>query len=193
MASNVEHAARVRPTRPVGPPTTPHPADAPKVQKVGMERLAVLATEVAKKQVKPGPTAIMTLSARVPYDAARGNIDVYKPGRWDTTSNLIFLDTIRQVGQSVGEWEGSVAYIEFKPPSNGTYLIVGHFTGYQTTMHLNGPWGEITAYTAETSDAGTVVAVWTGSQPFQFTMLCKTADNGYSIGYIESIQVYALT
>ena len=60
-------------------------------------------------------------------------------------------------------------------------------------MHLNGPWGEITAYTAETSDAGTVVAIWTGSQQFQFTMLCKTQDNGYSIGYIESIQVYALT
>jgi hypothetical protein len=193
MSSKLEQTARVRLARPAGPPTERHSDEAPKIQRLSMSRLATLAAEQAGKQLTPGPAAVMSLDARKPYDAARGNIDVYMPGRWDTTSNLIFMMAIRQVGKSVGEWEGSAAYIEFKPPANGTYLIVGHFTGYQTTMHLNGPWGDNTAYTAETSDAGAVVAVWTGSQQFSFTMHCKAPNNDYGLGYIESIQVYALT
>jgi hypothetical protein len=71
-------------------------------------------------------------------------------------------------------------------------VIVGHFTGYQTTMHLDGPWGKNTAYTAETSDAGAVMAIWSGNQKFEFTMHCTVPDNGWGIGYIESIQVFAL-
>ena len=59
-------------------------------------------------------------------------------------------------------------------------------------MHLNGPWGDNTAYTAETSDAGAVMAIWNGSQQFEFTMHCKAPDNGWTIGYIESIQVFEL-
>jgi hypothetical protein len=114
------------------------------------------------------------------------------PGRWDTGSNLIFMDTMRQVGPSPGEWEGSAAYIRFAPPSSGTFLIVGHFTGYQTTMHLRGPWGETTAYIAETSDSGVVLAQWTGDQEFDFTLTCTVPNNDYGLGYIESILVYAV-
>jgi len=191
--STVSTPARGRRARPAGPPTIRHREDAPAVQRLSTAALAEKASGVAKKPLAPGPTAVLELTARKPYDAARGNVDVYMPGRWDTTSNLIFMDSIVQVGSSPGEWEGSVAYVEFKPPAAGTYMIVGHFTGYQTTMHLNGPWGENTAYTAETTDSGAVVALWTGSGQFEFTMLCKSPNNEYGLGYVESIQAFELT
>lgn len=189
MSHVTQGPARALPT---GPPTLRESVEAPSFDRVGHAQLAEAASKLAEKPVKPAPTALMELTARHPYDVARGNIDVYKPGRWDTSSNLIFMDSIRQVGESVGEWEGSAAYIYFKPPTDGTYIIVGHFTGYQTTMHLNGPWGDNTAYTAATSDAGAVMAIWSGSEEFEFTMLCKAPDNGWTIGYIESIQVFEL-
>jgi hypothetical protein len=96
----------------------------------------------APQEIIMSEALLMELTARQPYDAARGNIDVYQPGRWDTTYDLIFMDTIRQVGPDPGEWDGSASYIMFKPPSSGSYLIVGNFTGYQTTAHPFGPWGE---------------------------------------------------
>ena len=104
------------PTRafPTGPPTVRESIEAPSFDRVSHTQLAEAASELAKTPIKPGPTALLELSARHPYDAL-GNIDVYKPARWDTSSNLIFMDSIRQVGESVGEWEGSAAYIEFKP------------------------------------------------------------------------------
>jgi hypothetical protein len=114
------------------------------------------------------------------------------PGRWDTTYNLIFMDCI-VLGSLVGEWEGSAAYIMFKPPSDGIYLIVGHFTGWETTMHLVGPWGDNTSYTAVTSDSGAVTALYSGGQEFEFTMHCTQPNNEYGVGYIESIQVFELT
>jgi hypothetical protein len=154
-------------------------------------RLTDLAAELAKKPVVFLPQALMELTPRYPYDAKHGNVDVYMPGRWDTTSNLIFMDAIVQLG-GPGEWEGSVAYIEFKPASTGTFLIVGNFTGYQTTFHLHGPWGDNTAYTALTSDSGVVMALWAGGE-LEFTLNCTVPNNEYGIGYIESIQVFQLS
>ena len=165
--------------------------EAPKVERLSSDRLSEFASELTSKRFRI-PQLIMELTARVPYDATHGNIDVFMPGRWDTSSNLIFMDSI-VTGASVGEWEGSAAYIMFKPPSPGTYLAVGHFTGYQTTMHLYGPWGTSTAYTAETSDTGAVTAVWDADGPMEFTMNCTAPDNGYGLGYIESIQVFELS
>ena len=112
------------------------------------------------------------------------------PGRWDTTSDLIFMDTIVHTGTE-GEWSGSAAYIAFRPPAPATYLIVVHFTGAEITMHLTGPWGENTAYTESTADAGAVVALWTGGEA-SFGLHC-TDNNDYSLGYIESIQVFKVS
>jgi hypothetical protein len=178
-------------TRPVGSPTERVSFEAPTVHRLSHAELADRASDLAERPVTLlREPLVLELTARHPYDE-HGNIDVYKPGRWDTSSNQILMDTIRQVGPSPGEWEGSAAYIDFKPPSSGTYLIVAHFTGYQTTMHLRGPWGDTTAYTAQTSDSGAVVALWTG-QEVNFTMDCRVPDNGYGIGVIESIQIHAL-
>jgi hypothetical protein len=180
-------------TRPEGAPSERFRVDVPQFTRAGQDTLADMASDLG---VGPGivfnEALLMELSARQPYDANHGNIDVYKPGRWDTSSNLIFMDTIRQVGPSPGEWDGSASYIEFTPPSNGTYLIVGNFTGYQTTAHLIGPWGENTGYTAQTSDSGVVVALYATDQQFQFNLNFTAPNNGYGLGYIESIQVFSM-
>ncbi len=174
-----------------GPPTERVIVEVPTVEHVGETQLAEAASALANKPVKPAPKALMELTARHPYDT-HGNIDVFMPGRWDTTYNLIFMDSI-VTGSTLGEWEGSAGYIMFKPPTDGTYLIVEHFTGYETTMHLYGPWGENTAYTAATSDSGAVMGLYSGSQEFEFTTNCTVPNNEYGLGYIESIQVFELT
>jgi hypothetical protein len=186
---------RERLGKPKGSPTERVTVEAPAVQRLSHAELTDVASDLAKKPVTPTPKAVMELSARQPYDAEHGNVDVFMPGRWETTygepGGLIFMEAIR-LGEDLGEWEGTVAYIKFKPPSNATYLIVGHFTGYQITMRLHGPWGEATAYTATTSDSGAVTALWTGDKPFEFTMNCGAPNNDWGMGYIESIQVFHL-
>jgi len=179
-------------TRPAGPPTDRVPAQPPRFTRISKEALAEVASGLAATSEIVLPELLMELTARQPYNAALGNIDVYQPGRWDTTSDLIYMDTIRQVGPDPGEWDGSASYIYFKPVSNGNYLIVGNVTGYQTTAHLFGPWGETTAYTAQTSDSGVVAALYETDQEFEFNLTFTAPDNGYGIGYIESIQVFSL-
>ena len=175
-------------------PGLPHEriaVEAPQFERVSRAVLAELANAILDGSVTfDNETKLMELTARQPYDATYGNIDVFEPGRWDTTYNLIYMDTI-VTGSSAGQWTGSASYIEFKPPADGSYLIVGNFSGYQTTGHLYGPWGEATAYCAATSDSAAVIATYASSQPFQFN-LNFTQNNQYGIGYIDSIQVFAL-
>lgn len=188
-------------TRPAGPPTERVVTEIPQFTRVSYDVLGEVAlgraaesgivlAEALVAVLRERP--VMELTARQPYNATFGNIDVFQPGRWDTTYNLIFMDTIRQIGPSPGEWDGSASYIEFKPASAGTYLCVGNFTGYQTTAHLYGPWGETTAYTAQTSDSGVVAELYTTGQPFQFNLNFTVPNNDYGIGYIDSVQVFSL-
>ena len=169
-------------------PETHVSIDVPLLHRVSGARIAELASELAHEDIAATGPALLELTARRP-DHPLGNLDVYMPGRWDTTSDLIFMDTIVQTGPA-GEWVGSAAYIGFRPEAAATFLVVGHFTGQEITMHLTGPWGENTAYTASTSEAGAVVALWTGGEA-SFGMHC-TDNNEYSIGYIESVQVFKI-
>ena len=160
--------------------------EVPLLERVSKARIAELASELLHEEYEPTEPALLELSARHPYDAL-GNLDVYMPGRWDTTSDLVFMDTIVELGTR-GEWVGSAAYVEFRPPAAGTFLIVVHFTGAEITMHLTGPWGENTAHTESATEAGAVVALWTGGET-SFGMHC-TDNNEYSLGYIESVQIF---
>ena len=167
-------------------PKDPISIEVPLLQRVSSARIAELASELLDEELAPTEPALLELSARHPYEPL-GNLDVYMPGRWDTSSDVIFMDTIVQHGGR-GEWVGSAAYVEFRPPAPGTFLIVVHFTGTEITMHLTGPWGENTAYTASPSDPGAVVALWTGGET-SFGMHC-TDNNEYSLGYIESVEIF---
>ncbi|HEX6761768.1 MAG TPA: hypothetical protein VF094_03095 [Gaiellaceae bacterium] len=169
-------------------PETDVSIDVPLLKRLSSSHIAELASELAHEEVAPTEPALLELTARHPCGEL-GNLDVYMPGRWDTTSDLIFMDTVVQTGPS--EWTGSAAYIAFHPAEPATYLIVGHFTGHEITMHLTGPWGENTAYTPTMYDAGAVVALWTGGEA-SFGMHC-TDNNEYSLGYIESVQVFRLS
>ena len=63
---------------------------------------------------------------------------------------------IEKVRSAVTDGTGQYRIVDLRP---GTYLVVGNFSGYDTTMHMNGPWGDVTAYTAATTDIGTVIAL----------------------------------
>jgi hypothetical protein len=167
--------------------------DVQKITRISHAQLTSNASKLANKAITLPLTALMELTARHPYDAA-GLMDVYKPGRWDCTSNLLFMDTIVATGPFPGEWDGSVVYANFKPSTPGTYLIVATFTGYQITMNLYGPWGTNTAYTPTTSDTGTAIALWTAApgDSLYFDLNCTSPGGEASIGYLESLQVFAL-
>ena len=167
--------------------------ETPAIKRTSQAQLIAHAAKFAKRSINALAAPTMELSARHPYDPA-GLIDVYKPGRWDCTSNLLSMDTIVMTGPSPGEWEGTVAYGTFKAPANGTYLVVAHFSGYQTTMELHGPWGNNTAYTATTSDTGVAISLWTANagDNLSFTLNCTAPGGQASIGYLESIQIFNL-
>ena len=167
---------------------------APKVKRLSWPNLSKLVKEItADPYLVFSKNPVMEISPRHPYDPL-GLMDVYKPGRWDCSSNLLFMETI-VTGSSPGMWEGTVVYANFKATQAGTYLIVGNFSGYKITMQLHGPWGNSTAYTATTSDKGAVLALWTATaanQSVYFTMNCITGNNQLGMGYLESIQVFML-
>jgi hypothetical protein len=145
-------------------------------------------------QLTDGPVALKTpvlqLSARQPYNAALGFVEMYAPGRWDTSSDQIFMDPIvHPKPDSLGEWTGSAGYITFTPPASATYVMILHFYGYQITMSLNGPGGTATA--ASSSNTSTAVAMlFTGSSGTNtgFSFACT----GIYLGFVQSIQVFQL-
>ena len=98
----------------------------------------------------PSPTVVMSLSARKPF-GQRGSIDVYRPGRWDCSSDLVFLDPI--VVHSPGVWDGSVVYGSFKAPTTKAYLLAVHFYGADLTVHLSGPFGDTIAHSFQNQPA----------------------------------------
>jgi hypothetical protein len=131
---------------------------------------------------------LITLTPRHPYDdATLARIDSYHPGRWDTESDLVFMSPIVQVGASPGEWDGTVIYVSIPSLASGTYLVSAVFSGYDTTMYLRGPWGETTAYNAQTSTNSTVLATAVVDQGLFFTLSCK----GGGLGYLSTIQVFS--
>jgi hypothetical protein len=124
------------------------------------------------------------IDARTPWKPEAG-IDVYHSGRWDTTYNSVFFTGIHSTGPSVGEWDGTVGYVSFKPPSTGTYLIVTRFTGYKIQCNVNGPWGTNSATTNSTSDDGIVSTLYnaTSTNKLSFTFSFKTTATGWGMGY----------
>lgn len=133
----------------------------------------------------------LSLSARNPFDPLNGQMDVYMPGRWDSSLDLVFMEHI-VTGANPGEWNGSVAYVEFKAQANGDHFVSVQFSGYQTTMELHGPWGTASAYTATPADTGYVGAVWVGGadESLFFTVNSRGPDNLAGIGYLSAVEVY---
>ena len=165
--------------------------EAPRVASLTRTEVVELAKTRLNRPFVPIFSTYMQLSARQPYDAVNGNVDVYMPGRWDTSSDLIFMDAIVQ-GAQVGEWTGSAAYVRFNAQTSGNHLIAVNFTGADITMRLNGPWGTATANATSVSTSFVVLAEWsvTAGEPLFFTIDCVNASNLPDLGYIKSIQAF---
>ena len=125
------------------------------------------------------------LSAKHPYDAA-GLIDVLDVGRWDTSTDTIYLKPIVQVGPSPGEWAGSVVYGRFTPPAAGTYQISATFYGYQITTRLTGPFGAVVASSFDNTPVTVSAQVAAASvSPVWFNLACT----GLYLGFLQRIDV----
>lgn len=140
---------------------------------------------------RDGPPAsaklVMELSAQDPFHD-HGLIDGYSIGRWDTSTDHIYMDPFVN-GPSIGEWTGSVLYGRFKAPEAGAFLVVVHFYGYQITMGLHGPWGTMNAASVE-NVPNFVSAQWTGAAgaSMWFNIICS----GLYLGFVQKIKVFKL-
>ncbi|WP_152031023.1 hypothetical protein [Agromyces aureus] len=126
---------------------------------------------------------VISMSARHPW-VDGGRIDMFKPGRWDTEYDLVFMSS------DFAPNSASIGYGAVVAPSDGTYLVAVRFSGHETTLRLQGPWGVQTAFSATTSDHPTLTAVWTGAAGahLNFTFLFT----GGIIGYLEAIDIHLL-
>jgi|GEM_PF-7012900 len=124
------------------------------------------------------------LNARTPW-IDEANADFYHPGRWDTTYNSVFCESIHQVGSTPSEWDGTVGYVKFTPPAAGKYLILTHFTGYKAVCNVRGPWGTSSGTTQATSDDGLVTTLYTATNttPLNFTFSFASQTNQETMGY----------
>jgi hypothetical protein len=185
MATDTPPASR--PAR-LGAPTLKQLAsqrlvDAPYVKALTRAQLAKVEPAFA---AAPSPTVVMALSARKPF-GQRGYIDVYKPGRWDCESDQVFLDPI--VVSSPGVWTGSVVYGNFTAPTTKSYLLAVHFYGWDITLKLSGPFGDVTAHSLQ-NQAAVATAQYQLSQGqktwFQFNCV------GIYLGFLTKIEMLRL-
>jgi hypothetical protein len=92
---------------------------------------------------------VLDLTARHPYEDT-GWVDFYEPGRWDCTSDTIYMSTIQmsQPGSLGPSWTGTVGYANFIAPADNLYVVVVNFSGSSTSqsMDLMGPWGKTTTF-----------------------------------------------
>ena len=144
----------------------------------------VSSVKLPEQPVKP----FLELSARHPYDT-QGLIDGLWVGRWDTSSDQIFMSPIVATGPSPGQWTGTVIYGNFKAPANGNYRVIATFYGYQISMSLNGPWGSNVA-TSVNNIPVTLAGECPGTagQTLWFTMACT----GLYLGFAQKIQIFTI-
>jgi hypothetical protein len=164
------------------------PGKTPKVKRITAANLTRHVSKLTAKETF-SVDLMLELTARHPYDAA-GLMDFYKPGRWDCTSDLVFMDVI-VTGPEPGEWDGTVGYVQFTAPSADLYVVVTNFSGYQITMSQYGPWGVDSAYNATNATSASVLSLWSGAagEGLFFNVSCT----GPIIGYLESIQIFRIT
>jgi hypothetical protein len=124
----------------------------------------------------------MELTARRPYDAA-GLMDFYRPGRWDTTYNMVYMT-------SDFAGDASAGYARFKAKTAGNHLVVLNFNGYQTTLRAFGPWGTVSAYSPTPSGNVALAALWNATAGA--TLNFSFSFTGGIIGYLGSVQVHSL-
>lgn len=141
----------------------------------------------------PSGAPVVELTPRAPH-GPQGHMDLLWPGRWDCSSNLVFMRPIVQ-GNSPGEWDGSVAYVRLKAPSDGSFLVAAVFAGFGSpqggqglVLRMHGPWGTMTA-SGQSTEPGGPIAIWNASagDSLYFTVNCT----GGIIAYLQSIRLYA--
>jgi hypothetical protein len=162
----------------------------PVTREISFEELSAIARKMPNVSGVLASTPVMELSARRAYDT-RGLMDFYQPGRWDSTSNSVYMRGIIQTGPSPGQWDGTVGYIQFKAPKTGLFMVVINFSGYQATIKHKGPWGTATAYSDTATTAASVVSLFNGTlNTYVFSTITFSAG---AMGFLKSVVFYQFT
>lgn len=156
-----------------------HVVYGPKFKKPALVDLHMIPIPVPVGEANLGEL-VLDLTARHPYEAA-GLVDFYEPGRWDCTSDTVFMSTIQTSppGALGPNWTGTVGYGNFTAPADNLYIVVVHFSGFSTSqsMRLTGPWGAKTKFLPATGldpqghyqpKSAAVMAVWDGKTGEKF-------------------------
>lgn len=153
----------------------------PRLPALSSAELASIAAERHQRDVELRALA-MELSARHPYDAA-GLMDFYQPGRWDTSTDLVYMTS---------DFDGNAAagYVQYTAPTGGDHLVAVSFTGYQTTLRVWGPWGMVSAYSDTTSSNAVATALWNGAAGA--SLYFNFSFTGGIIGYLRSVRIHQL-
>jgi hypothetical protein len=118
-----------------------------------------------------------------------------KPVEWDCFVNLIFMQPVT----GPPHFDGTLGIASFTPPADGDYLVVINFTGNQTTMNLTLDGVQASAFTANTSDPGAVIALRTGKAGTAMQLELSSAgqpspDNpSFGVAHLESVQVFKMS
>ena len=138
----------------------------------------------------PEQPPLVTLSARMPFHDVFGGLDAHQPARWDAVSGLVWMEGIVHAVGEVGMLAGTVVDVDLPGVPTGNYLVVGTFTGRETTMQMSGPWGLVTAFTAQKSDTGSVIAMThvPEGQGLSFTLTSKNPG----VAFLKAVQLFSM-
>jgi hypothetical protein len=157
-----------------------------KAEKLKVKSKALSLKEVAKLFDLQGSTPLLKtllveLTARKPY-TTEARLDFYRPGRWDTEDDLVYMSPIIQTGPSVGQWDGTVGYGTFIAPEDGMYVV---------ELNLRGPWGTRSKSTPGIPGSTATVAGTKQLAKGEHLSFSFSCNNG-TIAYMHSVKIYSV-
>jgi hypothetical protein len=134
----------------------------PQAAKLSLAELNESATKQLRQPIALTEEAAFELTARWPYDTA-GSMEFWQPARWDAEGDYILTDKL--VLTSDGSYDnGSMGYVNYTAERSGFHLVAVHFSGYDTTLKMGGPWAFTSNYCPTLADTATVWAPWNAYQ-----------------------------
>ena len=131
--------------------------------------------------------ANLELSARAPYNAALGRIDVTN-AFWNTTTNAIDLQP--KFPSSPSDNDVSLVSGVFLPPTTGQHLVAVHFTGVDIRMDLNGPWGTTSAMSNGAQQTAVALLNATAGVHVDFFCTAHATSNNAGLASLGLIEVF---
>ena len=116
-------------------------------------------------------------------------MDVYRPARWDCSTDSVYLDTFVQ-GSEPGVWTGSVVYAHFTIAAAGDYIVAVNFSGDNITMRMDNA-GATETGSATLGKSGIVLGARSAAagETIFVQLDCTVPNNFPGLGFLDSIEL----